>query len=249
MQRRDFIKAGFALGLPTALISSPNKSSAQSAEDLDYTDYNGGPPPSYQLYGTNPPLGPEIVQARKILDAAPKTGTLIDIGNYFESLTDRNKDGEYFNAAWKERWNPIIVEFYNSTSLPKKQIYTQGDTIAWCAAYLNWALARLGKRGTNNAMSGSFRAINGHGTGLGKETTSPSSGDVIVFKIRNANPDVGHGHVSVYLDETSTAYRVIGGNQKAGKRYSSINTTNIPKSNYVLEEVSFRQFSSIPNFP
>jgi len=62
-------------------------------------------------------------------------------------------------------------------------------------------------------------------------------------------PDVGHGHVAVYLDETSDAYRVIGGNQKAGKRYSSINTTHIPKSNYILEEVSFRQFTSIPDMP
>lgn len=91
-------------------------------------------------------------------------------------------------------------------------------------------------------MSGSFR-LNG---GLGKSTTSPEAGDIIVFK--QADPTeaaVGFGHVGIFVEEAPGGFRVLGGNQKAGRRHSSVNTTFFAHKSERLVFDSIRSFDSI----
>ncbi|CAG2154723.1 C40 family peptidase [Cupriavidus numazuensis] len=242
MNRRDFLAGGTSFCVSLSLTGNSFAQTTQG-EDVDYVDYVASPPQAYQPYGTSPPLAAQIEKSKKLMEKAPEATTPSDVLKYYETLQDRNEHGELYNAAWANEWNPVIVEFYHSTSLPKAQIYSQGDTIAWCAACLNYVLNRLGKQSTGNAMSGSFRL----GKGLGSETETPKIGeDIIVFK-RSTGVDVGHGHVGIYMGETDAHYLVLGGNQKAGKRYSSINTTRIPKIGAGLKLASFRSFASIPN--
>ena len=131
-------------------------------------------------------------------------------------IDDKNDDQEAYNAQWQHRWNPVIVGFYESTTLKPDYVFKKGDTIDWCAAFLNWCLARAGYDTTNNAMSGSFR------TNFRKPE---APGDIIVFRKRDKGGDQGFGHVGIFINETSSAYTVLGGNQKNGKKYSSVNTT------------------------
>ncbi|WP_031359906.1 CHAP domain-containing protein [Caballeronia sordidicola] len=245
MLRRDLLKAGLIAGATPSLFIPGRLFAIGNPADDDYADYRANPPEQPQPLGTHPATDEENQKALDIC-AAAKGNSLIELTDWFESLTEKNVDGHAYNAAWPDRWNPVIVQFYYATSLDHKQVYVKGDTIPWCAAYLNWALNRLGREGTGRADSGSFRSINGNGKGLGHETQQPVTGDLIVFKIRGANPDVGHGHVAIYLGETPAAYEVAGGNQYHGKKYSSINRTSIPKDGYILEKASFRDYKTIP---
>ena len=92
-------------------------------------------------------------------------------------------------------------------------------------------------------MSGSFRL----GGGLGRPTTSPKAGDIIVFK--KADPSeaaVGFGHVGIFVEEAPGGFMVLGGNQRAGRRYSSVNTTFFPEKSERLVLDSLRAFETIP---
>lgn len=240
MDRRTILKAGI-LG-PTLLSLRPLF--AQDKDDeVDYDDIETPFPPTYRLFGTKPALGPEEEQAREILAKAPIGKTLLETAQYFEQLTIKNQEGHMYNAQWPTRWNPVIVGFYQSSNVNESYVYRKGDTIDWCAAFLNWCLGRGGYKRTNNAMSGSFRL----GKGLGKVTTSPKPGDIIVFK--KADPQeakVGFGHVGIFVEEVPGGFKVLGGNQKAGKRYSSVNTTFFPERSNRHVFDSIRSFDTIP---
>lgn len=236
MQRRILVLGG------AATIALGRTGSAQQAE-LDYEDVAVPFKPTYRLFGTKPALGPEEDMARKILEGAPKGKSLVETARYFEGISEKNAEGYAYNAQWPTRWNPVIIGFYQSTSLPKPYVYKKGDTIDWCAAFLNWCLVRSGLRDTGSAMSGSFRL----GKGLGKPTTTPTEGDIIVF--RKTDPKeaaVGFGHVGIFIAKVDGGYRVLGGNQRAGKKYSSVNTTTIPASSTSREFDSIRSVASIP---
>lgn len=237
ISRRTFVTTG-AGGL---IVASHQLGRAQVPE-ADYEDV-ATPFPKYRLYGSKPALGPEEDKARELLAAAPTGKTLLETARYFEQLTSRNGEGHYYNAQWPTRWNPVIVGFYQSTSLDGDYIYRKGDTIDWCAAFINWCLRRGGYQRTKSAMSGSFRL----GGGLGKATTSPKVGDIIVFKkVDPSEAAVGFGHVGIFVEEAPGGFKVLGGNQKAGRRYSSVNTTFFAERSEQLTFDSFRSFATIP---
>ncbi len=236
MQRRSLLK-----GAAAAVTLGLSRTIAAEEADPDYEDIDIPFAPTYRLFGTQPARGPEEDMARQILDSAPKGKSLIETARYFEGISEKNADGYMYNAQWPTRWNPVIVGFYQSTSLPKPYVYKKGDTIDWCAAFINWCLVRGGFRDTGNAMSGSFRL----GSGLGKPTTEPKEGDIIVFK--KADPKeaaVGFGHVGIFVEKVAGGYRVLGGNQKAGKKYSSVNTTFFRESGSLVFD-SIRSASTI----
>ncbi|MDX3878473.1 CHAP domain-containing protein [Achromobacter denitrificans] len=238
MNRRHILKMAMS---GTAFLSL-RPLFAQGSDEIDYEDIEA-PLPNYRLFGTQPALGAEEQQARKILENAPKGQTLLETARYFEKIDIKNEDGHMYNAQWPTRWNPTIVGFYQAANVNESYIYRKGDTIDWCAAFINWCLRQGGYEQTNSAMSGSFRL----GKGLGKATTNPKPGDIIVFK--KADPQeakVGFGHVGIFVAEAPGGFNVLGGNQKAGKRYSSVNTTFLPESSDRLVFDSIRSFDTIP---
>lgn len=153
--------------------------------------------------GTRKPSDVEAAEADRIVAHAPTT-TPLDVMLYLEALKTLNRDKEAYNAGWKRRWNPIIVGFFRETGTTPS-----GDTTAWCAASLNWTLARCGYAGgTGSASSGSFRGVRGR-------TRHPRPGDIVVFGATDPAAFArGQGHVGLFLAETPDEVLVLGGNQK-----------------------------------
>jgi uncharacterized protein (TIGR02594 family) len=240
IDRRTFIAASASAA--TVLSVRPLFAQNKNVE-IDYDDIAIPFSPTYRLFGTKPALGAEEDQAREILAKAPKGKTLIETARYFEQLQIKNQEGHMYNAQWPARWNPVIVGFYQSSNVDESYIYRKGDTIDWCAAFINWCLRQGGYKRTSSAMSGSFRM----GQAVGKVTTSPTPGDIIVFrKADPAEAKVGFGHVGIFVEEAPGGFKVLGGNQKAGRRHSSVNTTFFPEKSDRLVFDSFRSFASIP---
>jgi uncharacterized protein (TIGR02594 family) len=196
--------------------------------------------PTYRLDGRQPAARAEVAKARDLLLASPRTaGDVRAVARYFESLMDKNAGGERYNAAWAKRWNPVIVGFYKSTSLKNKYVLRQGDVIPWSAAFLNWCLAIAGCRTTKSATSGAFRTH-------GRATTSPASGDIVVFS--HADPTKaksGQGHVGLYMGREGDKIRVLGGNPSADKPFSSVNEGSFLVSSPTLVLHSFRSVASL----
>jgi uncharacterized protein (TIGR02594 family) len=225
--------------LSAAAAISGVRSTTVHAQDLDYDDYDG-PLPTYRLFGTDPAAPEEVEQAKTLLAAAPRTkGMPNAVAQYFEGLKDVNKQGERYNAQWAQRWNPVIFAFYKTTKLEDKYLLSKGDTIHWCAAFMNWCLEAAGCRTTNSASSSSFR-------GHGKKTTKPTPGDLVVFKHADAKlADEGRGHVAFFIADLGDRIKVLGGNQSAGKRYSSVNTSDFKKESQSLIFHSYRSIGSL----
>lgn len=223
------------------LLSKQSLFAQEHNEEGNYKEIRTPFPTNYRLFGTCPALGPEEDQARTILETAPVGKTLLETARYFEGLKIKNSEDHMYNAQWPTRWNPVIVGFYQSAKFP----YWEGDTTAWCAAFINWCLRRGGYQSTKSASSGSFRESPA-GPGLGTITHNPKPGDIIVFKkINRQEANAGRGHVGIYVAKAAGGYMVLGGNQKAGKEYSSVNTTFFPAKGSENMFDSIRSFDSL----
>lgn len=247
MLKRRALTAGGASALLLSCIKVRNTQAQVTgkSEAIDYADFDGGFPPAALLFGTNPATGEEEDKARQLLEGSPNGETLLETARYFELLKDVNKSNHYYNAQWPDRWNPVIVGFYQPTSLPKEYVYKKGDTIDWCAAFVNWCLVRGGRKHSGDALSGSFRPS--WKTCPGKETKNPVPGDIVVFERTDpALGKVGRGHVGIYVEQDEERIRILGGNQKNGKKYSSVNTAWFAKRNSLLTFNAFVSFESIP---
>jgi uncharacterized protein (TIGR02594 family) len=167
-----------------------------------YRDFMSGALPDLTQLGTDPPTAQEIKIADALIAGAPKS-TPIAIFAYLEARKEQNRDKEWYNGGWKTRWNPLIVRFFEQTKTTPS-----GDTTAWCAASLNWTLARSGLWTSNSASSGSFRSSPG-------ATSSPVAGDIVVFRATDDRlARAGRGHVGIVLDRSSGQVKVLGGNQR-----------------------------------
>jgi len=241
--RRNMLRLAVA---GVILLSNKSLLALENGKELDYEDVQTPFPPKYRPFGTKPALDPEEETARQIHANAPIGKTLLETARYFENLTIKNHEEHMYNAQWPVRWNPVIVGFYRSANVKKDLIYQKGDTTPWCSAFINWCLLRGGYERTENAMSGSFYMYKKN-QGLGKVTTNPKPGDIIVF--RSAIPEdaaKGFGHVGIFIEEAPGGFIVLGGNQKAKKKYSSVNTTFFPREDHRLVFHSIRSFDSIP---
>jgi uncharacterized protein (TIGR02594 family) len=176
---------------------------ATDAKPFDkYKDFESSTLPFPLVGGTAKPERNEQTIANGIIKRAPVRSPYA-IMHYFETLRRVNKDNEAYNGGWATRWNPIIVEFFRAT-----QTKPEGDTTSWCAASLNWTLARSHmKGGTHSASSGSFRESPG-------KTRHPRRGDIVVFGATDpAAFAQGRGHVGLFVAQRSDAVLVLGGNQ------------------------------------
>jgi uncharacterized protein (TIGR02594 family) len=207
IERRQFLIQGLLASVGPAFVSSIP---AMQPRQNEKRDYYSAFIPQLQALGTNSPKPPELAKADELLLASPNGASPIEIMNYFSAITDTNKDGERYNAGWSERWNPVIVRFFDCT-----ERRPSSDEVFWCAACLNWVLARSGILGTCSSSSSSFRH------NVGARTTNPAPGDVVVFRHRNKQlADAGRGHVGLFVSQTSAAITVLGGNQKRAGHYA-----------------------------
>lgn len=200
-----------------------------------YRDFESGDVPDFRVLGTQPATSEEAELAQSILDGAPTTTPLAIFG-YLLDDTHRNVDKEPYKAGWKVRWNPVIVAFFNATRDGKPQ----GDTTAWCAASLNWALRRCGMRGTGSSSSGSFRNAPG-------KTDDPVAGDIVVFQRSDPlQAKAGHGHVGLYLDrnDDDDTILVLGGNQINSASHHEISAKWIPKASKYLTLNSYHSLAA-----
>jgi hypothetical protein len=151
--------------------------------------------------GTGDPHNDEVAAAFRILfGAAGPSSTGVETAKYFLDLPAKNRDGWLYKEEWPTpgRANPLIVGFFAMTqTLP-----SEGDQTSWCAAFVNFCLNAAGLRGTDNALSGSFRHLidqpeNAH--------ANPKTGDVVVFRDKGASGDAGHGHVGFFVNPDDIA--------------------------------------------
>lgn len=99
--------------------------------------------------------------------------------------------------------NARIVEYLRSTTYPDALIDANGDSIAWCASFVNWCLLQAGYRGTGKANARSYLTY-------GAAVTEPQPGDIVVLS-RPPSPTSGHVALFVKLDKNRIV--CLGGNQ------------------------------------
>lgn len=222
--RRDFIVAVGA-GCSAVLLSACAGRSVSDTAALGSTatitissDYVIG------LLGVEDPAAEEVELGMQLISTAPRDVSPIEIATYFQALTNKNKDGEPYNAEWAVRANPLIVHFFTAT-----RTVPSGDRTAWCAAFVNFCLQRAGVKGSGSASSGTFRCWS-------NESTSPSIGDLVVLRERGSEQNcVGSGHVGFFVSQTDKIVTILGGNQ--GNR---INEQNFKKKGRALQFHSIR---------
>jgi uncharacterized protein (TIGR02594 family) len=171
-----------------------------------------GPVTDYKPYGTYEPTSKQKVLAQKVLAGAQGKAPPVEVARYFLSVAQggQGADLRSYAMAWPHYWNPVIVEFFR-----KIRSTSQGDTTAWCAAFMNYCLMSAATSRplpagsappTRSAASRSFRI-------WGQKTDAPTPGDIVVFADKG---DDAHGHVGFFLAQDDTRVLVLGGNQFDG---------------------------------
>ncbi|MEF3076864.1 TIGR02594 family protein [Methylobacter sp. Wu1] len=113
--------------------------------------------------------------------------------------------------------NPRIVEYHASTSLQ-----ATSDETPWCSAFVNWCLKQAGIAGTNSAAAASW-------VSWGRATSSQYGAIIVIYKAGAANSSLtsSGNHVGFLIEETTTHYSILGGNQRNRVKISSY-----PKSSF-----------------
>jgi uncharacterized protein (TIGR02594 family) len=190
--------------------------------------------------GTEQPYLAEIRLARQILAASPRNETPIGVASYFqllrhgEFISDFGNTSPMYSEEWPVRANPIIVSFFDATSLRKPS----GDQTHWCAAFVNWCYQRSRKiTATGSAASETFRR-------WGTKTSSPKVGDIVVFENKSVSR---RGHVGFYIGERNDSIFVLGGNQRPSDKTNTgeVNVRLYRKDGEILRFHSYRTDDSL----
>ena len=171
-------------------------------------------------FGSHPASTDEVKKADNIIANTPTGPRPIDIA---QSFYDRfYKTDPHAISEWpkNESWNPLIARFFEATTSHTKQ-----DTVAWCAAFVNWCLERAHRPATRSASSQSFAS-----TMLFKVTDTPIEGDIAVFTCyaKGTTNSLGIGHVTfVKSGPSGGKFLALGGNQ-SGATASIISEQTFP---------------------
>ncbi|MEY4589841.1 MAG: hypothetical protein RL497_1917 [Pseudomonadota bacterium] len=116
--------------------------------------------------------------------------------------------------------NPRILDYFKATTLK-----TTSDETPWCAAFVNWCLAQAGITGTLSAAAASW--VN-WGSSKGAQTGAIT----VIHNPAMANSSLSRSgnHVGFLVEETSTHYVLIGGNQG-----NEVKETRFPKKSWKLK--------------
>ncbi len=141
--------------------------------------------------------------------------------------------GTFFNAPWMEiarreigqkeivgrRDNPRILEYHASTTLGASD-----DETPWCSSFVNWCLKAVGIKGTNSAAAGSWVHWG--------VTSGPTPGAITIICCTNTADrsfSTSGAHVGFLLNESSSCYELLGGNQR-----NMVKASRYPKSSWKL---------------
>jgi uncharacterized protein (TIGR02594 family) len=94
--------------------------------------------------------------------------------------------------------NPEVMKYFEATS------YRPTTEEAWCSAFVNWCMLKVGIKGTYSASARSWMQ-------WGKVIDKPVNGCVCIFW--RGNPNYLTGHVGFYVGESETEIMVLGGNE------------------------------------
>lgn len=215
------------------------------------------------VVGVQKPSEEEIAEASKILLGSPFKCEPIDVAQYFYQVASGIKyprEWAKFGREWPVRANPLIHHFFTAT-----QTFPEGDTTAWCAAFVNWCIARsradtsesIGKtpnyyiqkgktfdntvlsKTSKSASSGSFRCF--------PEKTDAAYGDIVVWRRPGTEGTTkycyGQGHVAFFIARADEKIRVLGGNQRDGKSGGGVTIAKWPQDTKTHKLHGFRDWN------
>ncbi len=116
-----------------------------------------------------------------------------------------------------DQHNRRILEYHQTTGLKATT-----DETPWCSAFVNWVVIKAGYSGTRSAAAKSWLE-------WGHHLTEPRAGAVAVIKRVSASADAGF-HVGFTVSCSTTALRLLGGNQSDQVKYS-----NFPLKSYEVK--------------
>ena len=181
----------------------------------------------FDALGTAEPSDLEKKIAREIMQNAPFNTRPIEVARYYRDIGQGlYGDGlRPYARGWPVKYNPVIIELFKVTNINPLAPNGQGDATPWCAAFVNYCIARAMSRngaigekelafGTTSASSGSFRCWPDHGSG----SAEPQEGDVVVWALQGTvnGCAYGKGHVGFFVHlsgNPAKPYVVLGGNQ------------------------------------
>jgi hypothetical protein len=203
--RRSFI-LGAAVALAPGLVSAQD---ADGYIDFEFKDIFD------TTKGTAPDIDPnDLVKVGIHVANGTKVKDHVAVMEYLASIaTDpklgdiaKGTDGEYFNARWKKKANPLIVKFFHDIGYKKTPM--PGDCTAWCAATVSWALRQAGKPIPPDPASSQSFLNYGHKLGANEK---PKRGDICVFTHID---DASHGHVGLWHGTAGAgSLKLLAGNQ------------------------------------
>jgi uncharacterized protein (TIGR02594 family) len=164
--------------------------------------------------GTLSPYPAEVQKGKDIVAKCPVRQNPLNVAQFFADLRQGElnaglgSDAHLYGEEWPVRANPVIVSFFDSTTLRTPA----GDQTAWCAAFVNWCIVRSRQdrpdaqkllAHTASAASETFRA-------WGQKTEAPRPGDIVVFQHKR---EAWRGHVGFFVSQVGDGIYVLGGNQ------------------------------------
>jgi uncharacterized protein (TIGR02594 family) len=256
MNRRKIV-LHCAAAAGTALIGRQHWAYAQSTEP---SIFEGERVPTLEELieqkGVAAPTPEEVKKAKRILAKCPTKQNPVEIALFFQRLrqgdfdTDLGNDAVMYATEWPVRANPVIVSFFDATTLRKPN----GDQTAWCAAFVNWCIVRGREdrpdavsllKPTRSAASSTFRS-------WGQPTSDPKAGDIVVFKHKQES---WRGHVVFFLGRSGTSISDLGGNQMPSRArlpnctYERLNTGEVSIKLLPLNgaDLQFHSFRTDPS--
>jgi hypothetical protein len=249
MSRRTILASASACGVTLAL-GSGLRSQPLNLEDpfpplpADLSAYANQPDVAVtnlviEQLGTARPRLHEVEISHRIMEGSPfNTRRPIDVARYFQGVglgklnAAMGEDVRAYVSGWPVRYNPLIINLFKATRTQPLAI--DGDATSWCAAFINWCIARSLSpsaaiavdqtgimhpfpsellKGTDSASSGSFRCWSQEASHDG----GPNVGDVLVWAqdgtLDGCKP--GPGHVGFYVGRAADGrYLTLGGNQR-----------------------------------